>query len=68
MTDSIRRVFESGCGLEQSQRAAHPVHEVEERLREDAEEDRRSRGEDGHERHLGLSTQARRGGLLAGCA
>ena len=72
---STRRVFEwhstlacprhalprgqAQSGSEQSQRAAHPVHEVEQGLRDDAEEDRDGAGEDGHERDLRLE----RGGI-----
>jgi hypothetical protein len=42
------------------------VHEVEERLGDDAEEDRGRSGEDGYECDLGLAMVAARAGRLAG--
>ncbi len=44
-----------GCSSEQSaERATGPMHEVEQRLGKDAEEDRRCPGEHGDENNLGL--------------
>src|SRR4051794_5146454 len=40
-----------------AERRAHVARDVEERLRHDAEEDRRARCEQGHDQHLGLGAR-----------